>query len=72
MATNTRRSSAHSSLAVVLLASLALGACAVEQPQSTVSPGLETGIRSSNGGGARALGNVPNVGVTTQTAPTRY
>lgn len=52
--------------AVVMAAACCLAACAGERPQSTVSPGLESGITSSNGGGARALGNQPNVGVTTR------
>ncbi len=29
---------------------------------------LDTGITSSNGGGQRALGNIPNVGVTSMPA----
>ena len=52
------------------LAWLALAACTpaerrAERPQSTTTPGLETGITSNNGGGQRALDNNVNVGVTT-------
>lgn len=70
MLTATRFLAVRSSLAA-LLACLALGACAYEKPQSTVSPGLNSGITSNDGGGTRQLGNIPNVGITTQTAPTR-
>lgn len=52
--------------AVLALTCAGLGACAGERPQSTVSPGLDSGVTSSNGGGTRALGNQPNVGVTTR------
>ncbi len=45
---------------------VALAGCASERPQSTVSPALESGITSSNGGGMRATGNVLNEGVTTK------
>ena len=54
---------------VALLACLALGACAGERPQSTFTPGLDTGITASDGGGTRALGNQPNVGITTRVGP---
>lgn len=52
------------------LACLAMAACTpaerrAERPQSTTTPGLETGITSNNGGGQRALGNNVGVGVTT-------
>jgi hypothetical protein len=55
---------------VFTLACLALAACTpaerrAERPQSTTTPGLETGITSNNGGGQRALGNNVDVGVTT-------
>lgn len=68
MPTATRLLTARPSLAA-LAACLALGACAYEKPQSTVSPGLESGITSNNGGGVRQLGNSPNIGITTQSAP---
>ena len=54
----------------ILLASL-LAACADTRPDPVVSPGLDSGITSSNGGGTRTLGNQPNVGVTTRVAPAR-
>ncbi len=66
----TRSLAARSSRAA-LLACLALGACAYEKPQSTVSPNLNSGITSNNGGGARALGNTPNIGLGTQSVPAR-
>lgn len=53
---------------VLLLATFVAG-CAGARPDPVVSPKLDSGITSSNGGGARALGNQPNVGVTTRTAP---
>ena len=62
------RSAARPGL-VALVACLALSACAYERPQSTVSPGLASGITSNNGGGVRQLGNSPNIGITTQSAP---
>ena len=51
------------------LVCLALAACtsgerAAERPQSSTTPGLDTGITSNNGGGQRALGNNVGVGVT--------
>lgn len=55
----------------VALACAALLGCAGERPQSARTPGLETGITSNNGGGERALGNQPNVGVTTRVGPAR-
>ena len=64
MNTSTRK------LTAFTLACLALAACtpaerAAERPQSTTTPGLDTGITSNNGGGQRALGNNGNVGITT-------
>ncbi len=50
---------------------LGLAACAGERPQSTTTPGLNTGITNNNGGGQRALGNTGNVGITTQVSPVR-
>lgn len=45
---------------------LALAACSgAERPQSTVSPQLNSGVTSNNGGGSRALNNNQNMGVTT-------
>jgi len=55
----------------VALACAALLGCAGERPQSATTPGLETGITSNNGGGERALGNQPNIGITTRVGPTR-
>ncbi len=51
----------------VALACAALMGCAGELPQSTTTPGLETGITSSNGGGQRALGNQVNESITFRT-----
>ncbi len=64
MNTNTRGFTAFA------LACLALAACTpaerrAERPQSTVSPSLDSGVTSNNGGGQRALGNNSNVGVST-------
>lgn len=55
-------------VAVPLLCAVLAG-CAYERPQSTVSPGLVSGVTSQNGGGTRTLGNGVNVGVTTRTSP---
>ena len=46
-----------------------LAACADERPNTIVSPRLDSGITSSNGGGTRALGDQPNMGVTTRVGP---
>ena len=54
----------------VLVAGL-LAACAGDRPDTTVSPRLDSGVTSSNGGGARALSSQPGVGVTTQVGPAR-
>lgn len=56
---------------VAALACAPLLGCAYERPQSTTTPGLETGITSSNGGGTRTLGNQPNIGITTRVGPGR-
>ncbi len=57
-------------IAFLLLATL-VAACADVRPDTIVSPQLESGITSSNGGGARALGGQPNVGVSTRVGPVR-
>lgn len=57
-------------IAVLLLAGL-LVACGYARPDTVVSPELESGITSNNGGGTRALGNQPNVGITTRTGAAR-
>lgn len=54
--------------AAFLLAIL-LAACADARPDPVVSSNLDSGITSSNGGGARALGNQPGVGMTTRVGP---
>lgn len=46
-------------------------ACAHERPDTIVSPKLDSGITSSNGGGARTLANQPNVGIGTRVGPVR-
>ena len=50
--------------APLVVALAALTACAGERPVPTNSPSLDSGITSSNGGGARTLGNAPSVGIT--------
>ena len=57
-------------ITAILLAGL-LTACADVRPDTTVSPQLDSGVTSSNGGGARALGNQPSAGVTTSVGPAR-
>jgi hypothetical protein len=54
----------------LLLAGL-LAACANARPDPVASPQLNSGVTSNSGGGAQALGNQPNIGVTTRTAPAR-
>lgn len=56
---------------VILLTACVLTACAAEKPDTVVSPKLDSGITSSNGGSQRALGNQPDVGVTTSTSPAK-
>lgn len=53
--------------ASAILLACALAACADLRPDPVASPRLESGVTSSSGGGAQALGNQPNVGVTTRT-----
>lgn len=55
-------------ITAVLLAGL-LAACSDIRPDTTVSPRLDSGITSSNGGGARALGNQPGASVTNRVGP---
>ena len=58
-------------LSLAVLASMVLTAgCAAEQPHKNFSPQLASGITSNNGGGQRALGGMPNMGVTTAARPT--
>lgn len=40
---------------------LGFAVCACGPQRTTVAPKLETGITSSNGGGAAALGNAPDI-----------
>ena len=56
---------------VAILLAAFLAACANARPDPVVSPQLDSGITSSNGGGTRTLGNQPNVGVTTRTGAVR-
>jgi hypothetical protein len=54
----------------LMLASL-LAARAYARPDPGISPRLGSGITSSDGSGTRALGNQPNLGVTTRVGPGR-
>ncbi len=56
---------------ITLLTASLLAACAYARPDPVVSPRLDSGITSSDGGGTRALGNRPNLGVTTPVGPAR-
>ena len=52
---------------LMLALALLMAGCADVRPDTIVSPRLDSGITSSNGGGARALGNGGSgVDVTTQ------
>lgn len=55
-------------LAALLICVVA--ACSATQPDTVVSPELESGITSNNGGGARQLNNNNSTGVTTRTGVT--
>ena len=62
--------------AAFILASMALAACTpaekrAERPQSATTPGLDTGITSTGGGGQQTLGNNVDVGVKTPVIPAR-
>lgn len=57
-------------IAALMLACL-LAACADVRPDPVASPKLDSGITSSSGGGMRALGNDPDLGVTTRVSPAR-
>ena len=64
------------SFMIFAAACLALAACTpaervAERPQSTTTPGLDTGITSNNGGGQRALGNTESVTLGTANGQTR-
>ena len=59
----------HRFLAILITGTLA--ACSDIRPSPLVSPQLDSGVTSSNGGGTRTLGNNPNVGVSTRVGPTR-
>ncbi len=50
---------------LAILSCLALSACNGAQPSAANSPALSSvGDTASNGGGQRALGNIPSVGTT--------
>ncbi len=55
----------RSILAILLLSTSA------DRPDTVVSPWLDSGITSSNGGGTRALGNNPDATITARTGPAR-
>ena len=57
-------------ITAVLLTGL-LAACSDIRPDTIVSPRLDSGITSSNGGGARALSDQPGASVTTRVGPAR-
>jgi hypothetical protein len=52
----------------VLLAGV-LAACSAVRPDTAVSPQLDSGITSNNGGGTRTLGNQPGASATTRIGP---
>lgn len=60
----------HRLLLAVLLGVFVV-ACAGDRPDAVVSPRLDSGVTSSNGGGARVLDSQPGVGVTTQVGRAR-
>ena len=56
---------------IVTAACVSLGACGYTRADAPVSANLDSGITASNGGGQRALGNVPDIGVTNGVASQR-
>ena len=48
---------------IVTTVALGLAVCACGPQRSAIDPKLDSGVSSSNGGGTRALGNNPNVGL---------
>jgi len=42
---------------------LGLAVCACGEQRPAISPRLDSGVTSSNGGGTRALGNSPNISI---------
>ncbi len=44
----------------------AVAACSEVKPSPVVSPGLDSGVTSNNGGGSRQLNNNQNMGVTSR------
>lgn len=57
-------------LILATLLTCAVAACSATQPDTVVSPKLDSGITSNNGGGARQLNNNNSTGVTTRTGAT--
>ncbi len=59
--------------ASVILACLTVAACSSERMggDPVVSPRLDSGVTSNNGGGQRALGNTPDVSVGNGAATVR-
>ncbi len=56
---------------IALLTACLFAACSADQPNTVVSPKLDSGITSSNGGGQRQLDNTQSIGVTTPTTPAK-
>ena len=61
--------------AAFILVFTGLAACTpaerrAERPQSATTPGLDTGITSTGGGGQQTLGNNVDVGIKTSVVPT--
>lgn len=56
---------------IALIPASLLAARAYARPDPGLSPRLGSGITSSDGSGTRALGNQPNLGVTTRVGPAR-
>ena len=57
-------------LILAVLLTCVVAACSATQPDTVVSPKLDSGITSNNGGGARQLNNNNSMGITTRTGPT--
>ena len=48
---------------IATIVALGLAVCACSQQHSAIDPRLDSGVTESNGGGTRALGNNPNIGL---------
>ena len=48
---------------IAMTLALGVAVCACGQQRTAIDPKLDSGVTESNGGGTRALGNNPNIGI---------